>query len=574
MRFFWPIWLITTLGGAICVASELGLREARRGRKEIERASKLTLAWPQVQMPGIAAALISLAVFIAAYIAMTLAWEDFAYYDNEYFTLNTLKGHDLGLSIFKNEGRFFPLGFQEFNLIRHFTDTVTGYHVLPTVQLLIVFYILLVLDESLSITARATLAVLTLLTPSVLTSFNGLIFPERNVLFFLGCLLLSVRRFELTRSIAWAVAAVVSAQIMIYYKETAFLLLLGFAIGRLILRCKNGHYAKWDYDRLWDKESRLDLCFALLAVLYILYYLAEMRFHGNMNYAETARQLRLELVLGYLRIDLLAWLFVAFAIGRIFRVLRHQVASSLLWDGLAFGGVACFFAYLYLDIFGIYYLAPVDLIAVLYVGRFAALSWEKMRFWGRIPVILLAFTVLLQDVLVSAYDVFERKNVIHGKAEIASLVQEQYRKDAGHTPRLFFPFANPYTIMEFAAYLGYRGVPVEGAANGPTSPNGVVLAAKTVAQDGRCVEWVSIRCHAAVEPAPGDLVIVLPDDIVSLAQTSVYRDRGELLFYYEPFPHIPDWLHSLFDSLYIGTTRLRHKKNPDRWMDASVTIWN
>jgi hypothetical protein len=574
MRFFWPIWLTITFGGAICVASALGLREARRGRKEIERASKLTLAWPQVQMPEIAATLILLGVFIASYIAITLIWEDFAYYDNEYFTLGTLKGHDLGLSIFKNEGRFFPLGFQEFNLIRHFTDTVTGYHVLPTVQFLILFYILLVLDEPLSITARATLAVLTLLTPSVLTSFNGLIFPERNVLFFLGCLLLSVRRFELTRSIPWAVAAVVSAQIMIYYKETAFLLLLGFATGRLILRHRNGHYAKWVYDRLWDKESRLDLCFALLGVLFLLYYFAEMRFQTNMNYAVGAREPRAELVLGYLRIDLLAWLFVAVVLGRIFLILRHQVAPLLLWDGIAFGGVAYFFGFLYLGVFGIYYLAPVDLIAVLYVGRFAVLSWKKMRFWGRIPVLLLAFTVLLQDVLVSAYAVFERKNVIHGKVEVASVVEARFRNGAGHPLRLFFPFASPYRIMEFAAYLDYRGVPVEGAVGEAVGPDSLVLAAKATTEDGPCVEWVSIRCHAVVEPAPGDLVIVLPDDIVSLAQASVYRDRGKLLFFYEPFPHIPDWLHSLFDSLYIGATRLRHKKNPDRWMDASVTIWN
>jgi len=385
--------------------------------------------------------------------------------------------------------------------------------------------------------------------------------------------LLSVRQFEQTRSIAWAVAAVVSAQIMIYYKETAFLLLLGFAIARLILRCKNGRYAKWGYGRLWDKESRLDLCFAFLAVLYFLYYFAEMRFQANVNYAETARQLRSELVLGYLRIDLLAWLFVAVALGRIFLILRHQVAPLLLWDGVALGGVAFFFAYLYLGIFGIYYLAPVDLIAVLYVGRFGVLSWKKMRSWSRIPVLLLAFTVLFQDILVSAYTVFERKNVIHGKAEVASVVVARFRNGAGHPLRLFFPFANPYTIMEFAAYLDHRGVPVEGAAGEAVGPDGLVLAAKASSEDGPCVEWVTIQCHAVKRPAPGDLVIVLPDDIVPLAETSVYRDRGELLFLYEPVPHVPDWLHSLFDSLYIGTTRLRHTKNPDRWMDASVTIW-
>jgi hypothetical protein len=37
----------------------------------------------------------------------------------------------------------------------------------------------------------------------------------------------------------------------------------------------------------------------------------------------------------------------------------------------------------YLGMFRVYYMAPVDLIAVLYVGRFAVLSWEKDAFMGQ-----------------------------------------------------------------------------------------------------------------------------------------------------------------------------------------------
>jgi hypothetical protein len=118
-------------------------------------------------------------------------------------------------------------------------------------KLVVFFSIIVVLDAELSITDRLALAIFALLTPSILTSFSGLIFDERNVLFSLVCLILSVKQFEQTGSIAWAVAATVSAQIMLYCKETAFLLLLGFALGRLILRCRNGHRAGWDYDRLW-----------------------------------------------------------------------------------------------------------------------------------------------------------------------------------------------------------------------------------------------------------------------------------------------------------------------------------
>jgi hypothetical protein len=176
----------------------------------------------------------------------------------------------------------------------------------------------------------------------------------------------------------------------------------------------------------------------------------------------------------------------------------------------------------------------------------------------------------------------ERKNVIRGKVEIASVVKAYYQHRSENDLRLFFPFAGGYVIMEFGSYLNYRGVPVEGLANEAAGPISVVLAeasstrARLVgkAEDGPCVWWTSIWCEVVSGPAPGDLVIVLPDDEGSLAEASAHRARGELLFSYEPHPSIPHWLFWLFDSLPIGAeTRYRYDKLPDRWMDGSVTIW-
>ena len=569
---FGLIWLTITAAGAIYVASTVGQVAGPRSQK----ATGHPTAWRQAGAPRDVAALTLLAVFLASYIAMTLAWEDFDYYDNSYFTQSTLIGHSLPISINidPGSGRFWPLGLQQFNLIRPFTDTIIGYHVLPIIQLLIFSWILLILDDELSVTARTALAALALLSPTVLVSFSGLIFPERDVLFFLACLVLSVKRFEQTQSSAWAVAAVVCAQIMIYCKETAFLLLLGFAASRLILRCRNAHLAGWDYDRLWVRESRLDLCLASLALLFLILYFGFVGIHGNMNYAASGRLPRADIVLGYTKVDLLPWLLVVAVLGRIYLILRHRAAPLLLWDGLAFGGVACFFAYLYLSIFGIYYLAPVDLIAVLYVGRITVLSWKKMRSWGTVAAMLLAIIILFQDVLVSAFALFERKNVIRATAEIASVVKTQYRQGTGHDFRIFFPFAGGYEIMEFGAYLNYRGLPVEGAADKASGPDRVVLNRGRIGEDGPCVKWTSITCHFVNAPAPGDLVIVLPDDEASLAEASMYRERRELLLSYEPRPFIPHWLYWLFDSLPIGAeTRYRYDKLPDRWMDGSVTRW-
>jgi hypothetical protein len=561
---FWPCWL--ALSAVAVIGATWFVRRSSVPRSERRADTNIVLPRRPGGTPASIVALGVLVTFLVAYIAMTLVWEDFASGDNSEFTLVTLRGHDNLPRIWPGRGRFFPLADQEFNLIRHFTDSAIGYQVLPIVELLVFVFILLILDAELGVVARVSLAILALLTPSILISFGGLIFPERNELLFLAGLILCVKRFEETESAGWAAGAVLCAQIMLYYKETAFLLVLGLAGGRLLLRYGTRERARWDFGRLFDRQGRLDLSLIGVAVLFLIYYLAAMGPRPNMNYAFATLRPFVGTLLAYARRDVLAWLLAAVAAGRIYLILRGRVAPLPLWDGLALGGVACFVAYLYLRGVQPHYSAPVDLIGVLYVGRFAVLSLESPRSWSKSIVLSLMFIVVCQNIVLFAATLYERKNAIHGKVEIARVVEEQYRIHTGHPLRLFFPFTDPYWIMEFAAYLSYHGIPPEGGDGADTGrPDDVVLAGLAVAGDGPCVGYQTIQCHAAIRPAPGDLVIVLPDDSASRAQASLYRARGEL-FYYEPRPAIPVWLLALItDHLHIA--------NSDRWMEGSVTIW-
>ena len=570
---FGLIWITVTVAAATCVGLAVGRAASPISQNATRRHSRdLPLTRRQALGPSVVAMSTLLVVFVVSYILLILLWEDFAYYDDSVFTLNTLKGHNIQLWILPESGRFMPLAFQEFNLARHFTHTSAGYHVLPIVQLLLVAGLLLFLDEEISLTARGALVILALLTPSVLVSFISFLYSERNVLLFLAGLTFSIKRFEQSQSLASALSAVICAQLMIYFKETAFLLLLGFAISRLILRCQYPHF---EFGRVWVRESRLDMGLVLLAVLFLIFYLGVMGIHGNMNYATSARLPRVDVMLAYTTVDLLPWLLLAVLLGRIYMILRHRLAPLLLWDGLAAGGAAYFLAYIYLGMFSVYYTAPVDLIAVLYVGRFAVLAWEKMLWRAKMAAISLMLVILVQDILVSSFSVFERKNVIHANAELASVVENEYRRGTGADLRLFFPFGGGEEIMEFGAYLSYRGVPVEGAADPVAGLHSVVLNRRRIREDGPCVDWRRIMCRRVSGPAPGDLVIVLPDDEASLAEASAYRERGgTLLLSYKPRPNLPQWLYSLFDSLPIGAeSRYRDDALPDRWLDASVTKW-
>ena len=570
----WPIWIVITAAAAISVARSVGptatpvVGPAQRGSPV--RQLRSVASWRAI------VALTLLALFLVGDVLLTLTWEDFAYLDNSMFTLFALKGHHIAAPVWRQSGRFFPLGHQEFNLIRHLTSTVTGYQTLPIIQLLALCGILLVLDEELSIPARVGLAVLALVSPAIVSSFGGLIYTERNVVVWLACLALSLKRFEWTQTTGWAAFAIICGQFMIYYKETAFLLLLGLAAGRLALRCKSkAPVGWWNYERFWDKESRLDLYLASLGIVFVLAYLGAMLPRMHMQYARDYSLPLADVVIAYIKVDLLAWLFVVFVLVRVYLMMRGTLTPSLLWDGLALGGIAYFIGYLCLGMFSAYYLAPIDLIAVLYVGRFAVLSWKQRRLPSKVLIMMILGAVLFQEVALSAFRVYERKNSIHAKAEIAGVVKSECRRSgSGNVRRIFFPFANPYSVMEFASYLSYKGVAVEGVSVKSTELSTAVMASKAVTKDGPCVDYIRrVICHAASVPEPGDLVIVLPDDDASLAEAAPYRDRGELLFSYEPYPRIPHLLHPFVKHLDIASYAFARRDLPERWLYASVILW-
>lgn len=571
---FWPIWITITITAAIAVAWLVGQSAAPTIRTPAEAWGHLVLTPRLVLSRSSIAVITLLAAFLVCYVGAILTWEDFTYYDNDQFTLYTLRGRDFGPPIWPGAGRFFPLGLQEFNLVRHFTATVGGYHALPILQLLILSCILLVLDDKLNFKGRAALAAFALTAPSVVISFGALICPERNVVFWFACLILFLQRFERTHYTAFAVAAAICAQIMIYYKETAALLLLGLAIGRLILRCVVPDKRALDYGRLRDSENRLDLCLAFLGVVFLLYYVAAMLPHMNMHYAVEGRLPGAQAFLAYVKLDLLVWLLLAVVLGRAWLILRHNTVPSPLWDGLALGGLVYLGAYLYLGMFSAYYLAPVDLIAVLYVGRLVVLSTPRVPLWSRAALAVVVLAVALQDISFSAFSLFERKNLIHAKAQIERIVETRYRSGAGHVKRLYFPFASPYTIMEFASYLDYRGVPVQGGAVRSGGLRNVVMVSRTAEKDGPCVAYRPLACHGSSSPDPGDLVIVLPDDNALNNEVDAYRDRGELLFSYAPQPQVPRWLSPFVQSLHIASLRFAKQELPGGFLHGSVTVWN
>ena len=564
-HLFWPIWFCTT---TIAVSSVIWLVPNKKNSGGGSTPSRQQ-SWSR----GDILALTCLILLLGCYIAGSLVWEDFTYYDNSHFTDGTLVGKNIPLQILPYDGRFFPFGHQEYNLIRHFTHSVAGYHALRIVQLVLLCGILLIFDDELSIKVRVVLIVFALITPSLLISFSGLIYPEWNEIFWLVCLAYSVKRFEQTQSTASAVAAVICSQFMLYYKETAFVVLLGFVVWRLLLRCWGTSQSGFDFSRLRSSESRLDLCLGITALWFILYYLAAMYPNYSTGYANESRLTVVQVLTSYVKLDLLAWVLVAVAAARIVQILRRETEPMLLWDSLALGGVGCLVAYLTLRMHSGYYLAPVDIIAILYLGRLAALSINNVGRLPRLCLTALLIFIAVQDLSLSAFRMYERKNVIHAKVKIGQAIKARYESDPQNVKRLFFPFAKPFHVMEFAAYLNYIGVPVEQVQPGPIAPGSVQIVGESYQTVGPC-GYRTFLCHPGSQPVPGDLVVVLPDDFTRTEEWNSYRKQvAGTFFSYEARPSIPRWLFRYVALLHVASPIFSQDPLPESWLKGSVTVW-
>jgi hypothetical protein len=508
---------------------------------------------------------------LAAYVSMTLLWHEsnlFFGADSPIFTQYTLTGENFPLAIWPSVGRFIPLALQEFNLIRHFSHTAAGYAVVPIVELIVLAYLLVLLNSDVGIAVSAGIAAVTLLSPAIAFALTNLVYSERHLLLTVAGLAFSVQRFERTRSRIYAVSAVVCAQIMLYHKEIAFLLLFAFVAVRLTLRSRNGDcpwgggVSRW----LRDKDTLLDLVLAALSVLFALYYLKVM-IHGSLSYDQSGwlPPLRVALLDG--RNDVLAVLFIVVLLCRWYLLWQRRVAVSLLWDGLACGGLVYFVSLIILGRYREYYLAPVDLIAGLYLSRLAVLAWRRLGVSYKFGAAMLLILILLQNTFFLLFDLYERKNIFHAKAQIASLINTRSQSMGSGPQRLLFPFSDSYLIAELGDYLDYRGLGVEGARHSSAAGrNKVLLISKRIDRDGACGYYRDLLCHVG-KPQSGDLIVQLPDDNVPRANALEYTNRGHVLLSYEPYPTMPGWLYGFIE-------RLRHnERTTDGWLHAWVAVW-
>jgi hypothetical protein len=504
-------------------------------------------------------------LFLALYICLQLWKEDFAYYDDEQITEFSLRGKSFAAPIWQSNGRLFPLHLQEFNVLKHLTHSPAALRAFVVLQLLAWVWVTMASLSEFAIPLRVLAVFLIMATSSFVISFSDLIYPERNILFWLAVFILCRRRFSTTASPVFLAGTFISVQFALYYKEPVWLLFAGFAATRLVWDWSEG--SRQRPVRNFIRENLADIGTLALAVLFPVLFALVMFQQRSLIYVEN-RQLALSsAVLTYLKVDLVLFVFLTVVAVRVLRLLRGRSKLSSFWDPLAVGGALYALAVIGLRMFRGYYTAPVDAIAILFLLQCAHPWLSERKAVRTLIVVAVCFVTLVQNIAYASVRFITRKNVIASNVQLAEFLKGYIQGRSNGSVGIFFPYSNGYHLMELSAFLDYKGLPlVDDAPHGQGDRASLVVESPLSFPQNRCIDYKRYTCLHAEAPHGGDLIVELQED--DLPDGEVANGREQLLFSYEPFLVSQKSL-PFFEELKTITYPNR-KHLPNRWLQVRV----
>lgn len=414
-------------------------------------------------------AVITFICFILSFASILIINPQFAPTDDFVFWRTLQKGHFLNyysdsFPYFPTikYGRFTPLVATEYNLASYFSAEPFSYYATHAIQFILFAFFFAKLLSLFIPNRKWVYAVLSLLALS--SGFTFVWFRmqmnERNVLFFSIIFILLYINYLNKKEKIDIFLGLVLANIIIYYKETAFILIGAFAFFHLILAFKKSSFAGKLYDFLLMLSSGIYL---------LIYGILVLPYGGVFTHGKTDRPL-MPLIKGILNETFVSdpfimFIVLPFTLYRAYLIIRKKSKPEPLYDSLLVAGSFYVFSYFILNLSTVYYFLPVYAFALPAIFHFFIKSEYKKRLWRNLVYIVIFITLTNSVPLGMHYLTFFKYQAINFDKTFSFLTEQAKNGIPHKRPNFYFDGVykggNNWGTFLFSEYLLYKGATPE-----------------------------------------------------------------------------------------------------------------
>lgn len=334
-------------------------------------------------------------------------------------------------------GRFSPLGGQEYNLVWPFTRSPVGYFIVNAVELASFLFIFSWLMRQ-YISKREFIYVgglLLLLTSGFTLTFFKLLYVEKALVLLLAGFLALFVAFQRYGNVLLAGSVLAVANIALYYKETGFVAIGGFAAAHLLLAWKS----------LTQRQRAMDVALISCAVIYLATYFLYIvpqrgEFTYDTNFIENKALVYVKNLVNYALVSdpVPILLLLPLAAWRAYSIVVRRDQAHHILDPMIAAGVGYVAVFLVLNMYSPYYLLPVYVFAIPPFFYFLAKGHIRGLIWKGLFIVVAL--VMLANVIPLAlhYIAYSKYLPINFNQTLDFLVSEIERRNENHRVRIYF----------------------------------------------------------------------------------------------------------------------------------------
>jgi hypothetical protein len=389
---------------------------------------------------------------------------------NDFIFLRTLQSGKLFLPYSQNFpyfdtvklGRFSPLAVMEYNLFGLFSKSPSPfwYYFYHAIQFVIFAVLIVKLLGKFTTNKFILYGVPTLffLTPGFTISWFQMQINERNVIFFLAVFLLCYLSYLKEQKAIYFILGLISANLAIYSKEIAFIVIGVFVFSHLLFSRKTAN----------KKIKIFDGLLFLSSLIYIIiYYFFIWLNRGPNLYLPNSSHYFLLLTKNFLNYGffsdpVLILLLLPLTIWRMYKILVQHQEAHPVYDSMFMAASAYVAAFFVLNMYGPYYLLPAYIFVLPALIYFFNKEIPKKFFWktvGAVTGFVLIFNVLPSGIHYLTYNKYLPVNF---NKTLDFLIQKINSKNSNERTNIFWDGVDRGTgrgaYFVFADFLQFKGL--------------------------------------------------------------------------------------------------------------------